>query len=84
MSLLKIFFIAAVVLSLGRMAFAQTDDLGVSIAQDNVDTKVKRRNYPGGRDEEDLKVQATLPQPSRDPDVRAAATSAPADEPAHD
>lgn len=76
----------ALVLSLALLlaapAFAQ-EDLGVSIA-DGSDQKVKRRAYPGGRDEEDLKVQASLPQPSRDPDVRAVPSSAPADEPAHD
>jgi hypothetical protein len=27
--------------------------------------KAKKRLYPGGRDEEDLKVQAQLPSPSR-------------------
>ena len=69
----------------GLSAHAQYDDLGVSIAAEETrDQKSKRRAYPGGRDEEELKVQASLPQPSRDPDVRAAATTAPADEPAHD
>ena len=28
-------------------------------------TAAKKRNYPGGRDEEDLTVQANLPVPSR-------------------
>jgi hypothetical protein len=85
MLLSKVSFFLAVV-STGGSALAQSDELGVSIAdgQETQDQKSKRRAYPGGRDEEELKVQASLPQPSRDPDVRAAATSAPVDEPAHD
>jgi hypothetical protein len=77
----------AVVLGLSvvsMFASAQEDSYGVSIANTAIDVKSKRRAYPGGRDEEDLKVQASLPQPSRDPDVRTSSAPQPVDEPAHD
>ena len=58
-------------ISAGR-AFAASDEDG---DEDSVKTvhaasgeKVHRRQYPGGRDEEDLTVQTSLPQPVRSPD----------------
>ncbi|MES2966048.1 MAG: hypothetical protein V4760_19355 [Bdellovibrionota bacterium] len=84
MSIRHFFKIFAFSFVSASIAFAQSDELGVSIADGPDEQKSKRRAYAGGRDEEDLKVQTSLPQPSRDPDMRAAATSAPADEPAHD
>ncbi|MEK7357214.1 MAG: hypothetical protein AAB250_12245 [Bdellovibrionota bacterium] len=77
-----VFGISAV--AMGAYAQDAAGDLGVSIAQDGLEQTSKRRAYAGGRDEEDLKVQPSLPQPSRDPDVRTSAASAPPEEPVHD
>jgi hypothetical protein len=49
----------------------QDDDEPVAKAPANVD-RARRKMYLGGRDEQDLKVQPTLPQPSRYPDGAAA------------
>jgi hypothetical protein len=45
--------------------------------------RAKRHLYPGGRDEQELTVQATLPQPTRNPESQGQTTSS-EDSSAHD
>lgn len=47
---------------------ADDDDDEPAVTSTTVD-KAKRRLYVGGRDEEELTVQASLPQPVRSPDA---------------
>jgi len=44
------------------------EDFGTTAVKSGPLDRARHRLYPGGRDEQDLTVQATLPQPSRSPD----------------
>lgn len=44
------------------------EDFGTATVRSGPLDRARHRLYPGGRDEQDLTVQATLPQPSRSPD----------------
>ncbi len=61
-------------------AWAQDDDDEIfqSLNRTSVE-KARQRLYVGARDEQNLEVQPSLPQPSRSPDGTSAAPVAPAD-----
>jgi hypothetical protein len=56
--------LAVLVLVFAGSAFAQNDE--TEEARLNAE-KAKRRHYAGGKDEQELTVQAVLPQPTRYP-----------------
>jgi|GEM_PF-4488032 len=74
-----------VVLAIAGSAVAQTEE---SEEARLAAEKTKRRHYAGGKDEQELTVQAVLPQPTRYPaDPKAAPAGAqkePAQEDLHD
>lgn len=68
-------FCFALVTSLAEVALAQNEDSDDSRITAE---KAKHRKYPGGRDEQELTVQATLPQTSHYPEAPKAAVAPPA------
>ncbi len=63
---LMILAILTSALTAASIATGQTQDAQVDEAREaEISQKVKKRLYPGGRDEEDLRVQAELVTPSR-------------------
>lgn len=71
----------AVALAPAGARAADDDDETSTVAPKGPADKVRRKHYPGGRDEEDLTVQASLPQPVRSPD---ATPGMPGDNESHD
>ena len=67
LSVLALFLLVAVGNALAAQAADDEDDLA---APTHTLEKAKHHFYPGGRDEDDLVVQATLPQPTRSPDAQ--------------
>ncbi len=70
---MKISILVLLILGLGHFAQAQ-NSLGLTAAEEaQVQQKAKMRLYPGGRDEEPLQVQSSLPlmgrrlQPAQEP-----------------
>lgn len=58
-------------LSTGGQALAQSMDSeeDVPVARSTKGSKTQSRAYPGGRDDQDLEVQPSLPQPARNVDA---------------
>ncbi len=71
MALVRVLMMALVLISVSS-AFAQDDS---EEARQNAE-KAKRRHYAGGKDEQELTVQATLPSPTRYPQDVTKATGA--------
>lgn len=72
-------------ISTSVLAFAQDDTnetVEATMAASLAAERAKKRNYPGGRDEQDLTVQASLPQPARAPEAQSQVSTT--DETAHD
>lgn len=63
---------------------AEDDDDASFGAVKSAPDKARRRLYLGGRDEEDLSVQASLPMPVRSPDAVPGAPGVEEDSASHD
>jgi hypothetical protein len=74
LSLIRVLALVLVLVSVVGSAYAQMDE--TEEARLNAE-KAKRRHYAGGKDEQELTVQAVLPVPTRYPqDVKPAAAGA--------
>lgn len=62
-------YFAVIILVVSGFAFA--DDESREPAAVHVTDKAQLRQYPGGRDEQDIKVQSSLPQPPKNIDGSA-------------
>lgn len=70
--------------SLNPALGAEEDDDASFGSVKSAPDKARRRLYPGGRDEEELTVQASLPMPVRSPDAVPGAPGAEEDSGSHD
>lgn len=82
LSLIRVLALVLVLVSVVGSAFAQMDETEEARLSAE---KAKRRHYAGGKDEQELTVQAVLPVPTRYPqDVKASAAAGAAKEQTQD
>jgi hypothetical protein len=67
-NLKRILLLASLICVCGSFARAEDDDDFMEVAHRASQDTALRRSYPGARDEQNLEIQAALPQPTRSPD----------------
>lgn len=77
----KLLMVFLVAIGTCGLAFAQNEE---SEEARQTAEKARRRHFPGGRDEQELTVQAVLPSPSRTPQDPKMETGSKAKEPVQD
>ncbi|HVK60269.1 MAG TPA: hypothetical protein VM432_01915 [Bdellovibrionales bacterium] len=86
MKLRNAFILSGLISALALPVLAQDGDEASSestLAATAAAERQKRRNYPGGHDDQDLTVQPSLPAPARAPEAQSQVSTTP-DEVDHD